>query len=98
MGRSPLSGWPLLLRLRRAGLRGAAFGYSAAFEDFTRISLRLAARLIELGQDGDYVLVGHSLGGVLLRDAVNALPSDARLPRHVFLLGSPQRSSRLARM
>jgi hypothetical protein len=48
---------------------------------------------------GDYALVGHSLGGVLLRQAVRTLPRSVRQPRHLFLLGSPvQPSSIAARM
>lgn len=96
MGRSPLSGWPLLSRLRRAGVDAGSFGYSAAVEDVERIGARLMARLLRLADAGDYVLIGHSLGGVLLRRAVNAMPGGTRLPRHVFLLGSPQQPSRLA--
>jgi hypothetical protein len=48
---------------------------------------------------GDYVLVGHSLGGVLLRQAMRTLPRSVRQPKHLFLLGSPvQVSSIAARM
>jgi hypothetical protein len=47
--------------------------------------------------DEDYVLVGHSLGGVLLRASIAALPDSVHRPRHLFLLGSPSRASRLAK-
>ena len=96
MGRSPLSGSVLLWKLRRAGLTTRTFGYSVSFEDFLRIRDRLVAAVSRLAERGDYVLVGHSLGGVLLRAAINALPAETRLPRRLFLLGSPVRSSRLA--
>lgn len=96
MGRSPLSGWPLLRKLRQAGLKTQTFGYMTSLEDEAAIVARLGSRLIELGRRGDYVLLGHSLGGVLLRLALKTLPADARRPRHLFLLGSPIQPSRLA--
>ena len=96
MGRSPLSGGVLLWKLRRAGLTTRTFGYSVSFEDFPRIRDRLVAVISRLAAHGDYVLVGHSLGGVLLRAAIKALPAGTRLPSQLFLLGSPVRPSRLA--
>lgn len=96
MGRSPISGWPMLLRLRRAGLKTETFGYSSAFENFDSIVARLRRRISLLAGNGDYVVVGHSLGGVLLRAALGTLPEGVPLPRHAFLLGSPLKESRLA--
>ena len=96
MGRSPLSGLPLLLRLRRGGLLTSIFGYSVALEAFPEIRERLAARISELADKGSYVVVGHSLGGVLLRAALTSLPQAVRRPRHLFLLGSPVQPSRIA--
>lgn len=96
MGRSPLSGGVLLWKLRRAGLTTRTFGYAVSFENFPRIRERLVAAISRLSERGDYVLIGHSLGGVLLRAAINSLPAGTRLPRHLFLLGSPVRPSRLA--
>lgn len=96
MGRTPLSGWPLLRRLRQAGLRTTTFGYTTAFENFNSITLRLISKVSKVAGDGSYILVGHSLGGVLIRAALNELPKDVERPRHVFLLGSPIQTSRLA--
>lgn len=96
MGRTPLSGWPLLHRLRRAGCRTSTFGYATALEDFNAIQRRLMARLAGIASEGSYVLVGHSLGGVLIRAALRALPDGVERPRHVFLLGSPIQPARLA--
>jgi hypothetical protein len=96
MGRTPLSGWPLLWHLRRAGIRTSTFGYSVSVENFSRISDRLTTRVVAIAARGDYMLIGHSLGGVLLRATVNSLACNTRRPRHVFLLGSPIRASRLA--
>jgi pimeloyl-ACP methyl ester carboxylesterase len=96
LGRSPLSGWPLLWQLKRAGVTTQTFGYLAALESFAGIRQRLVSRITRLATCGDYVLIGHSLGGVLLRAAVAALPAGVRKPRHIFLLASPVKPSRLA--
>jgi pimeloyl-ACP methyl ester carboxylesterase len=96
MGRSTLSGWRLLARLRARGITPHAFGYAATFQDFASISKRLVTRIHALSTDGEYVLIGHSLGGVLLRAAVAALPPGTPQPRRIFLLGSPIKPARLA--
>ena len=96
MGRSPLSGWRLLGRLRAVGIATHTFGYATPFQDFSAIRKRLVGKINALATQGDYVLIGHSLGGVLLRAAVASLPAGSRLPRRIFLLGSPVRPSRLA--
>lgn len=88
----------MLRRLRRAGLQTSTFGYAVTFEDFPAIRRRLAARIEALAAaQAVYVLIGHSLGGVLLRAALNTLPTDVRLPQQVYLLGSPVQSARMAR-
>ena len=96
MGRSPLSGWLMLHKLRKAGLKTNAFSYSASFEDFESITQRLIMQVIQIAKAGDYLVVGHSLGGVLLRSVLNTLPEETRPPQQVFLLGSPIQPSRLA--
>jgi pimeloyl-ACP methyl ester carboxylesterase len=96
MGRSPLSAWPLLHKLRQSGLKTEAFAYVAAIEDFDSIAGRLKTRIETLAQRGPYLVVGHSLGGVLLRAAVNALRHETPLPTHLYLLGSPILPSRIA--
>lgn len=102
LGRTPLSGLPLMARLRRAGIRARGFGYLAACEDVEAIRARLMRRLVEMAQSSEttlgYVVVGHSLGGVLLRDALAALPDGVPRPRHVFLPGSPQTARRVLYM
>ncbi len=99
MGRSPVSGWPLLRRLRRAGLRTYSFGHFVCRESFAVIVDRLAKQLADIASAGEYVLIGHSLGGVLLRQALRSLPRATRQPKRLFLLGSPvQMSSIAARM
>lgn len=96
MGRTPLSGLPLLWHLRRGGMTISTFGYLASAESFARIKRRLVAAIGKAAARGDYVVVGHSLGGVLLRAALNELPAGVAQPRHVFLLGSPVGAARLA--
>ena len=96
MGRTPLSGWRLLHRLRRAGLNTTTFGYSVVFDNFDTIVARLRTRITVLATTDNYIVIGHSLGGVLLRAALNSLPSGTALPRHVYLLGSPIQASRIA--
>lgn len=97
MGRTPLSGWPLLWQLRRGGLTTRTFGYVTAWASFPSIKTRLLARICLLASQGDYVLIGHSLGGVLLRAALAELPPSVRQPTHLFLLGSPVHAARLAK-
>ena len=96
MGRSPLSGWPLLWQLRRAGMTTSTFGYFTALESFSEIKKRLVSKIAALASKGDYVVIGHSLGGVLLRAAIDSLPADVRKPCHMFLLASPVLPSKMA--
>ena len=96
MGRSPISGWPLRWQLKRDGMTTSTFGYFTALESFAEIKSRLVSRISALADHGDYVVIGHSLGGVLLRAAIASLPGGVSKPRHLFLLGSPVKSSRLA--
>ena len=97
MGRSPLSAFPLLRRLKQNGITPHWYFYSVTFQSFPSISDRLERKIERLAAQGDYVLIGHSLGGVLIRDAVAALPAGTRMPTRIFLLGSPVRPSRIAK-
>lgn len=96
MGRSPFSGWRLLHRLRGRGLKTTTFGYSVAFEKYDTIVARLRTHISLLAATDDYMVIGHSLGGVLLRAALNSLPPGSALPRRAYLLGSPVLPSRIA--
>ena len=98
MCRTPLSGWRLVRRLKAGGIDAGTFGYATAVRDFAHISKQLASRIALLASNGDYILIGHSLGGVLLRAALALLPAGTRPPARVFLVGSPTRSVRLARL
>jgi len=96
MGRTPLSSWPMLRRLRQSGLQTHTFAYVAALESFDAIVARLILRIEALAGGGRYIVVGHSLGGVMLRAALNRLGQHIRRPDHLYLLGSPVVPARLA--
>ncbi|HTD06598.1 alpha/beta hydrolase [Undibacterium sp.] len=97
MGRSPVSGFPIRIRLQQHGHVFDSFHYSVALESFDAIRRRLSKKLQVIAAGGEYAVLGHSLGGVLLRAAIVTLPEGTRLPRRLFLLGSPTSPSRLAR-
>lgn len=98
LGLTTYSGSLLLHRLRRAGYTTSAFAYSASLASFDTIVARLRVQLAVIvnASAGEYVVVGHSLGGVLLRIAINSMSPDFLPPRHSFLIGSPILASRLA--
>lgn len=74
----------------------STFGYFTALESFSEIKNRLVSKISALAAESDYVVIGHSLGGVLLRAAIDSLPADVRKPCHLFLLASPVSPSRIA--
>ncbi|WP_211235802.1 esterase/lipase family protein [Psychromonas aquimarina] len=78
MGRSPLSGVRLLWDLKRKGFNTSAFAYMVSFSDFESIRNRLVKKVMKAAQKGEYVLIGHSLGGVLIRSALGVLPENIR--------------------
>lgn len=94
MGRTPLSMLLLAARLRHRGVDCETFGYFAGASSFEDIAIRLAERLSQ--QPEGYLAVGHSLGGLLLREALCRRPDTAPKPAHLFLLGTPNHASRLA--
>ena len=96
MGRSPLSMWRLARALRKEGHAVELFGYVAAVESIDSIVLKLTARMQTMA-GGDYVVIGHSLGGVLLRMAIGKLDKTVTRPQRLIMLGSPNHSPRLAR-
>ncbi|MGK7911035.1 MAG: esterase/lipase family protein [Synechococcus sp.] len=95
LGRSPLSMLPLVAPLRAAGHAVEFFGYAAFAESYDRIADRLHKRLVDVSCVGDYAVVGHSLGGLLTRSAL--AKGELVLPQHVFMLGTPNQSPRMAR-
>jgi len=73
-----------------------SFSYFVCAETFAEIQSRLELQIVDLAKQDDYVLIGHSLGGVLLRAALNAIDTGIAQPKHLFLLGSPISPSILA--
>lgn len=92
MGRTPASMLLLAHRLRRQGNVVRLFGYSATFHKLDHCIARLK-KVIE-SVDGPFVIVGHSLGTVLTR---LALDGAARQPRCCFFLAPPTVACTLAR-
>lgn len=86
----------MLNKLKRAGLRTETFGYSVTFENFSTIKTRLTKKIEAIASKDNYIVVAHSLGGVLLRATLNSLTEKTKKPLHIFLLGSPIQPSRLA--
>lgn len=94
--RTPLSFLSLVHRLRAWGHRPEQFGYAAIAQRYDAIVDRLVRRLERLAAHGaPYAVIGHSLGGVLLRSAVPRISGPP--PEHLVMLGTPNRPPRLAR-
>jgi hypothetical protein len=89
--------WSFLLlnrQLHRWGYQPEQFGYAAVAQRYRSIVERLVQRLEALAANGPYAVIGHSLGGVLLRSALPLVSKPA--PLHFVMLGTPNRSPRLA--
>lgn len=98
LGRTPLSMLWLAHRLRRAGHAPETFGYAAWAESYRTIRERLITR-IERADAGatPWVAIGHSLGGLLLRDAIAATePAPPNHLAHLIMLATPNQPPRLA--
>ncbi len=94
MGRTPISQLLLAKRLRSRGFQVHLFGYST-LRPFSAALNRLVARLRALGSNGPFILVGHSLGCVLIRASIPHLGPIR--PFACFLLAPPNRVPRAAR-
>lgn len=92
--RTPLSFLLLERGLRRWGHHAEQFGYAAVAQRYEGILDRLVRRLEHLASGGPYAVIGHSLGGVLLRGALARVTAPA--PHHLVMLGTPNRPPRLA--
>lgn len=94
MGRTPAAMIVLAARLRAAGLHPDLFAYSAALVGWEGCVGRLRCFIDRRAAGTDFVVVGHSLGTVLLRAV---LPRLARQPVACFLLAPPTQASLAAR-
>ncbi|HYA65269.1 MAG TPA: alpha/beta fold hydrolase [Burkholderiaceae bacterium] len=95
MGRTPFSMALLAYRLRRQGFRTAVFGYSVTVEKFPSCLARLQRFIQSRCAGQPYIVVGHSLGAVLLRCV---LPKLSQLPVACFFLASPAQVCGFARL
>jgi hypothetical protein len=76
----------LSARLRRQGFRTASFGYVAALQRYAGCLARLQDFIETRAAADRYIVIGHSLGAVLLR---GVLPRLAHRPAACFLLAPP---------
>lgn len=96
LGRTSLSLRRLGRELGRSGHRVQYFHYFAWAEDYPGILARLERRLAALqARDAPYAVIGHSLGGLLLRQALGA--GGGRPPAHFITLATPLQVPRMAR-
>ncbi len=93
--RTPICMLGLGRRLRADGHAVRQFAYLTIAESYDRIVTRLAAQLTSMAAAGPYAVVGYSLGGVLLRDALSRI--DGPQPVHFVMMGTPNRAPLLAR-
>lgn len=89
LGATRFDFFPSACRLSKLGYKTAALSYFASLQTLDSIRKRLQHQLEEIASAGDYAVVGHSLGGVLLREALLSLAPAVHQPKHLFLLGSP---------
>ena len=95
LARSPLSLAGLARELRRDGHHTELVAYWGAVESYSRILARVRRRLEAAAATGDpYAVIGHSLGGLIVRAALDRWPAECPLPNHVVMLGTPNTARR----
>jgi hypothetical protein len=94
LSRTSLSLLGLEWYLQQSGWVTEQFSYLAVSETFDRIVERLRVRLQVLASQGNYGIVAHSLGGLLVRAALGL--NYLEMPQHVVMLGTPNQPPRLA--
>jgi len=94
MGRTPMAMSILAARLRRSGIRPHLFGYSVTFERQNNCLQRLESFITKRVQTNEFIMIGHSLGAVLMRAT---MPRLIHKPAACFLLASPTRVCKAAR-
>jgi alpha-beta hydrolase superfamily lysophospholipase len=93
MCRTPVSMLLLARRLRRQGMRVHPFGYST-LQSFDTCVTRLIERVRASADREPFILVGHSLGCVLIRAAMPIL--EPVRPAVCFFLAPPSKVTRAA--
>lgn len=94
MGRTPISMLVLAVRLRKRGIRPSLFAYFAAFESFDGCVMRFKRFIEKRAATDHYILVGYSLGTVVMRAT---MPMLNHKPSACFMLAPPAQVSRAAR-
>jgi hypothetical protein len=95
MGRTPLSMLLLRYRLKKRGHNAYLFGYSPTFESLQGASNRLLRLVRSKSGSKVYVLVGHSLGSVIIRHALAGLADHP--PSACYFLAPPMVACKAAR-
>lgn len=93
MGRTPVSMLLLAKRLRAAGITTHLFAYSATFERWLPCVERLRKFITARAGDHRFIIIGHSLGCVLIRAVLPDLP---RAPAFGVFLAPPTMASSYA--
>lgn len=94
MARTPLAMLVLAVRLRKAGMTPHLFAYSAAFESWDGCRKRLQGFIQRRVANAPFILIGHSLGSVLIR---GVLPRLTHKPDACFFLAPPTKACMAAR-
>ncbi|NEO88098.1 MAG: alpha/beta hydrolase [Spirulina sp. SIO3F2] len=95
MGRTPFSMLPLHYRLKQAGHTSRLFGYLPAIDSLEQVSDRLITIIEQTARNRPYVLIGHSLGSVIIRATVPKLTQHP--PQTCFFLAPPMVACQAAR-
>lgn len=95
MGTTPVSMMLLRRRLRQAGHNPVLFGYYPTFEGLQSAVTRLVSLIDRRVDTRHYALVGHSLGTVIIRAALDPLKN--RTPSACFFLAPPMVACKAAK-
>ena len=94
MGRTPIAMSILAARLRASGIRPHLFGYSVTFERLDGCIRRFEKFIARHTKTNEYIIIGHSLGTVLIRAT---LPRLTHKPAACFFLAPPTQVCKTAR-
>jgi Alpha/beta hydrolase family len=97
MGRTAWSMMRLRRWLARSGHQVTSLGYLAAIDSVPGIVERVQRSVQQSAARGSYIVIGHSLGGLLARMALSHGEVALTPPAHLIMLGTPNQPPRLAR-
>lgn len=95
-GRTPLAMSILAQKVRRRGHAVRLFGYAAFCQTFESITGRFVRMIRSEVVDRRYMIIGHSLGGIIARASLPALVDTP--PEHLVMLAPPNQPPLLARL